>query len=294
MRHCKHCSSTSNSTAWASGCSASRSPRLPPERPSSARSGRVESRHACSTNRFRRDNDLRRASRLPNRFHFRKASRIDRSPSQQSRICFDTETTGLDPREAIPLGSAFSLGHQHMAYYVVCPDDQEQARAESSRNFDPFSKTKPSRIVGHNLKYDLTLLRWHGIVVQGKLIDTMLAHSMKEPEMQHGLDYLAKLYLGYRPIPIERPDRRKGPASNETCATFRSNESCRIRLRRRGCDLASGRRPCDRTLKSRAWPRSATRSNVPLIPVLVDMEYEGIRLDADALESVLAATGAGN
>ena len=73
--------------------------------------------------------------------------------------------------------------------------------------FRPFFESAAITKIGHNLKYDVTLLRWHGIRVRGQLIDTMLAHSMKEPEMRHGLDYLAKLYLAYQPIPDQRIDR---------------------------------------------------------------------------------------
>lgn len=119
---------------------------------------------------------------------------------KQSEICFDTETTGLDARSAFPIGVAFSF-KKHEAYYVVCPDDPAAAQAVLDE-FRPIFESEQIAKVGHNLKYDMTLLKWHGIDVRGTLFDTMLAHSMKEPEMRHGLDYLAKLYLNYKPIPI--------------------------------------------------------------------------------------------
>ena len=117
----------------------------------------------------------------------------------QPRICFDTETTGLDPREAMPLGISFSY-EAGKATYVTIPGDPAMAQAVLEE-FRPVFENEAIEKVGHNLKYDVTLLKWHGIEVHGKLFDTMLAHSMKEPEMQHGLDYLSKLYLGYEPIP---------------------------------------------------------------------------------------------
>ena len=116
-----------------------------------------------------------------------------------SRFCFDTETTGLDPRSALPLGMSFSFAPQE-AYYVLCGNDREEAMEIIEEFRDVFENDSIAK-VGHNLKYDLTLLKWHGMEVHGELFDTMLAHSMKEPEMRHGLDYLSKLYLGYKPIP---------------------------------------------------------------------------------------------
>ncbi len=125
--------------------------------------------------------------------------------AKQSTICFDTETTGLNPRVALPLGISFAF-EPHQAFYVVCPEDRDLSLAVIEQ-FRPIFENREIEKVGHNLKYDATLLRWHGISLTGKLLDTMLAHSMKEPEMQHGLDYLAKLYLGYKPIPTSDSDR---------------------------------------------------------------------------------------
>ena len=131
---------------------------------------------------------------------------------KQSSVCFDTETTGLDPRSALPLGLAFCF-QPHQAHYVVCPDDPDEA-LRVIEEFRPLFEDETIAKIGHNLKYDLTLLKWHGLEVRGELFDTMLAHSMKEPEMRQGLDYLSKLYLGYVPIPTsaligERGDDQK-------------------------------------------------------------------------------------
>ncbi len=127
---------------------------------------------------------------------------------KQTSICFDTETTGLDPRRALPLGIAFCF-QPHRAFYVVCPDDQSEALAVIEEFRGIFEDESIAK-TGHNLKYDLTLLKWHGFDVHGELFDTMLAHSMKEPEMRHGLDYLSKLYLGYKPIPTSALIGAKG------------------------------------------------------------------------------------
>src|SRR5690606_37211138 len=90
----------------------------------------------------------------------------------------------------------------HEAWYVVCPPEREAARAILDE-FRPIFESESIIKIGHNLKYDISLLKWNGIDVRGPLFDTMLAHTVLEPEMRHGLDYLAKRYLNYTPIPIE-------------------------------------------------------------------------------------------
>ncbi len=119
----------------------------------------------------------------------------------QSAVCFDLETTGLDPRTASPVGLAFCCKSGH-AYYVVCPEDESSMR-EVLHEFDPIWSSGQIVKIGHNLKYDMTVLKWQGIEVADPVRDTMLIHTMVEPEMKHGLDFLATQYLGYQPIPIK-------------------------------------------------------------------------------------------
>ena len=199
---------------------------------------------------------------------------------KQKQICFDTETTGRDPRTAMPLGIAFSF-KPNEAHYVVCPDDRAAAR-EVIEFFRPIFEDETIEKVGHNLKYDVTLLKWNANVeVRGALMDTMLAHSMKEPEMRHGLDYLAKLYLGYKPIATseligERGEGQKNMrdvpvdrvaeyACEDADVTLQVSEVIRADIEQRGVAQVCYEVEC------------------PLVPVLVDMEYSGIRLDAAAL-----------
>ena len=199
--------------------------------------------------------------------------------SQQKSFCFDTETTGLDPRDARPLGLAFSVRPAE-AYYVVLPEDPEPASAVL-KEFEPVFANHAIGKVGHNLKYDLTLLKWHGIDVQGEIFDTMLAHSMKEPEMRHGLDYLAKLYLGYVPIATSELIGEKG--ENQKCMSEVPLE----KLSDYACEdadvtlqIANLIRP---EIEAQGTSQVCNDVECPLIPVLVDMEREGIRLDTEAL-----------
>lgn len=195
-------------------------------------------------------------------------------------FCFDTETTGLDPRNAAPVGIAFCFA-PHRAYFVPCPEDPcaaQQVLEEFRVVFEDATIEK----IGHNLKFDMTLLRWHGIHVHGPLFDTMLAHSMKEPEMNHRLDYLAKLYLGYTTVPISALIGEKGPhqknmrdvplrditeyAGEDADVTWRIAQILRTELPQQNAESV------------------CIDVEFPLIPVLVDMEYEGIQLDVKAIQ----------
>jgi DNA polymerase-1 len=198
---------------------------------------------------------------------------------KQTAFCFDTETTGLDPRKALPLGVAFAF-EPHSAYYVTCPEGISEAQSVLEE-FREVLEDKSIEKIGHNLKYDLTLLRWHGIEVHGKLMDTMLAHSMKEPEMSHGLDYLAKLYLGYRPIPISDLIGPKGE-EQKSLRDVPLDKVCEYACEDADITLqvAAVLRP---DIESRGVSEVCYDIECPLIPVLVDMEYEGITLDTDAL-----------
>ena len=198
----------------------------------------------------------------------------------QRAICFDTETTGLNPREALPLGIAFAW-EPRRAKYVVCPTGRSEA-LDLLEEFRPVFENQTIEKIGHNLKYDVTLLKWHGFDVAGPFMDTMLAHSMKEPEMRHGLDYLAKLYLNYKPIPTsDLIGERDGPqksmsevplervaeyACEDADVTLQVSQAIRPEIERGGVSQVCYEIEC------------------PLIPVLVDMEHNGIRLDTDALQ----------
>ena len=198
----------------------------------------------------------------------------------QKQVCFDTESTGLDPREALPLGIAFCF-QPHEAYYVVCPE-QESAAQEVLDDLRPFFEAEQIEKIGHNLKYDLSLLKWHGVEVSGSFMDTMLAHAMKEPEMRHGLDYLSQLYLGYTPIPTTALIGPPGPDQKNM------RDVPLPELAEYACEdadvtwqIAAVLRP---EIEKEGVSQVCYEVECPLVPVLVDMEFAGIRLDVHALQ----------
>ena len=194
-------------------------------------------------------------------------------------FCFDTETTGLDPRTAVPLGIAFSF-KPHQSFYVSCEDRCGGVREVFEAFRDIFEDPSLEKI-GHNLKYDITLLRWNGVHVRGPVFDTMLAHAQKEPEMKHGLDYLSQLYLGYQPIPISDLIGPKGETQKSmTEVPFEQLVEYACEDADVTWQIAAAMRP---ELESRGVTQVCYEVECPLVPVLVEMEYHGIRLDTDAL-----------
>ncbi|MEM6690771.1 MAG: DNA polymerase I, partial [Planctomycetota bacterium] len=183
-----------------------------------------------------------------------------------------------------PIGLAFSF-EARRGHYVVVPEEPDKAQAVIAE-FEPFWSADNITKIGHNLKYDLTLLKWQGHRVSGPTFDTMLAHSMKEPEMRHGLDYLASLYLNYKPISTESLIGPKG--DDQKCMSEVPVEQ----VARYACEdaditlqLAQKIRP---DIDARGVSRVCYDVEFPLTPVLVDMEFEGVRLNVSALHDYSA------
>ncbi|QDV43068.1 DNA polymerase I [Stieleria neptunia] len=199
--------------------------------------------------------------------------------AEAKTFCFDTETTGLDPRTAVPLGIAISI-KPHEAYYVVCPEDADERSVMLAEFADLFADESVTKI-GHNLKYDISLLKWNGIEVRAPLVDTMLVHTMTEPEMRHGLDSLSELYLNYKPIPTSELIGPKGDEQKNMADVPLE------KLAEYACEDADVTLQIAKILQPMAIQRGVQQVcdevECPLVPVLVDMEYNGITLDTDSL-----------
>ncbi|OHE88876.1 MAG: DNA polymerase I, partial [Verrucomicrobia bacterium RIFCSPLOWO2_12_FULL_64_8] len=180
------------------------------------------------------------------------------------------------------IGLSFSC-EPHSGYYVPLPDDREETIG-ILEEFRPVFEDPRIEKVGHNLKFDLSVFRWHGIGVRGELFDTMLAAHLAVPDLRRTMDYLAQSLLGYRPIPISDLIGERGPeqpslrdADRGKVAEY-SAEDADITLQ-----LREVLRPL---VAEKNQERVFSEVECPLIPVLVDMEYEGIRVDVDVLHGL--------
>jgi DNA polymerase I len=227
--------------------------------------------------------NLRTVADVPHTYHTvttqSQRAELIRELLAAKRFCFDTETTSLDPKQANLVGLSFAL-IPHTAYYVPVPQEAAGAK-QILEEFRPVLESPHGEKIGHNLKYDLSVLKWHGISVGGKLFDTMVAHSLVEPDMRHGMDYMAEVYLGYTPIPITKLiGEAKGPQLNmadvplDRIAEYAA-EDADVTLQLRAA--------VEPLLKDKGQERVFYEVESPLIPVLVDMEFEGIRIDAGSL-----------
>ena len=200
--------------------------------------------------------------------------------SAQEWFCLDTETTGLDPKIVELLGFSFSCEEGKACYLPTVGEGSlpsETIRAKLSPLFENAHIGK----VGHNLKYDLSVLRWHGYEIRGPLIDTMILHSLVRADQKHGMDFLAEAYLGYTPVSIESLIGPKGKDQKSM------KDVPMDKLAEYAAEDADITWQLFRKLKPEVEKQGQQRVfyevEMPLVPVLTAMEYEGIRLDPDSM-----------
>ena len=256
----------------------------------SARSAAVREKRANEIQQSLFDDDnaaseLRTLDDVPHQYHTittkSERKKLIEKLNAQTEFCFDTETTGLDPRTATPLGLSFCF-QPHEAYYVVCPDEKTE-RDTMLEEFRELFENDSIVKIGHNLKYDVSLLRWNGFHVRAPLFDTMLAHTMAEPEMRHGMDELSELYLNYKPIPTAdligakgKEQRSMADVPVEKVAVY-------------ACEDADVTFQLAKVLKEVVEKHGVSQVcndvECPLVPVLVEMEHNGITLDTESLKT---------
>jgi DNA polymerase-1 len=199
--------------------------------------------------------------------------------STQTLFSFDTETTGIDANQAELVGMSFSYEH-HKGYYVPVPENKEQA-LEVVAIFKDILENESILKIGQNIKYDILMMKWYGVDVKGNFFDTMIAHYLLEPDLRHKLDYISESLLNYKMVPIENLIGKRG----KNQLSMRDVDPQKV------SDYAA--EDADVTLQ--VFSELQTQLKVteledlfhtietPLINVLAQMEYEGVRIDGDFL-----------
>ncbi|MGM5468898.1 DNA polymerase I [Flavobacteriaceae bacterium LMO-SS05] len=200
----------------------------------------------------------------------------------QNSVCFDTETTGIDPITAELVGIAFSW-EAGKGFYLPFPENRTEAQ-ELIEQLRPFFEAEHIEKIGQNLKYDIKVLAKYNIAVKGKLFDTMLAHYLINPDMRHNMNVLAETYLNYTPIPIEDLIGKSG----------KNQLSMRDVPLEKQTEYAV--EDADITLQLKEhFQNELSEANIqtlfddieiPLVRVLAAMELEGINLDAQFLNDL--------
>lgn len=198
----------------------------------------------------------------------------------QKSVCFDTETTGVDVFTADMVGLSFCY-EKGKAYYVRLPNGKDERHAVL-QEFKVFFQSEHIEKVGQNVKFDLLMLAQYGIELKGQIFDTMIAHYLLQPELRHGMDFLAEVYLQYRTIHFEDLVGAKGKnqqkiqdieiellkdyAAEDADITFQLKEIL------------------EQEIKANQIEQLFYEMEMPLMKVLATMELNGVRIDAEALK----------
>ena len=195
-------------------------------------------------------------------------------------LSLDTETTGTEPMDAELVGMSFSIA-ENEAFYVPVPSDQDKA-LKIVNEFRPVFENENSLKVGQNIKYDMIVLQNYGATVKGPLFDTMIAHYVLQPELRHGMDYLAEIYLHYQTIHIDELIGPKGKNQKN----MRDLDPKDVYLY--ACEDADVTLKLKNVLEKELKENDAERLfydiEMPLVPVLVNIERNGVLLDTEALK----------
>ncbi len=195
-------------------------------------------------------------------------------------VCIDTETTGINALNAELVGISISV-KEGEAFYIPIPDVREEAMKRLQPLREILENEQTTK-VGQNIKYDLTVLANYGIELKGKMFDTMIAHYVLQPELYHGMDYLAEIYLGYNTIKIESLIGEKGKqqknmrdiAPADICDYACEDADITLKLKN----------ILEKELKEEGIEKLFYEIEMPLVPVLAYMERNGARIDSATLK----------
>ena len=201
---------------------------------------------------------------------------------QQKSVCFDTETTSLDALQAELVGIAFSW-EKSKGYYLVLPEDRTETLA-ILEPFKAFFEHTEIEKIGHNLKYDLKVLKNYELNVNAPLFDTMIAHYLVNPDMRHNMDVLAETYLDYSPQSITELIGKKGvnQGSMRDVAVEKQTEYAV-----EDADITFQLKDYfEKEMLAAQTMNLFKKVELPLVKVLTAMECEGINLDVPFLEEL--------
>ena len=201
---------------------------------------------------------------------------------KEKEICIDTETTGIDANNVTLVGLSFAI-KEHEGYYIpVINEEDQKNNAENILSlFKPLFENLHITWIGQNLKYDFLVLKWYGVELKGKTFDTMLAHYVIEPEGRRSMDLLSAQFLGYEPVSIETLIGKKGKNQGTMRdvpleqITEYAAEDADITLQLKNCFSP--------LIEKRGVTKVFNEVENPLVRVLVDMEYEGVKVDVGFL-----------
>ncbi len=199
-------------------------------------------------------------------------------------LSFDTETTSTNTIDAELVGLSFAA-EAHKAFYVPVPADRVEAQ-KVVEIFRPVYENESIQKVGQNIKYDMEVLRNYGIDLKGKLFDTMIAHYLIQPELRHNMDYLAEVYLGYQTIHIDELIGPKGKGQRSM------RDLTPEQVYEYACEDADITLQLKNVLEPKLEEVGAKelfwQIEMPLVPVLAEMEMNGVRIDTQSLSETSA------
>jgi len=199
--------------------------------------------------------------------------------AKQKIFSFDTETTGIDANKADLVGLAFSLKDK-TGFYVPIPEDREEA-LRRIKIFKPVLEDESIDKIGQNIKYDILMMKWYDVEVKGKFFDTMIAHYLLEPDLRHKLDFIASAILNYKMVPIEQLIGKRG--KNQLTMRDVPVEKV-VDYACEDADITlQVKKHLEKDLKKAKLTDLYYDVEEPLIEVLAQMEYEGVRIDGKFL-----------
>lgn len=193
----------------------------------------------------------------------------------QKEICFDTETTSIDPNNAEIVGMSFSCLPGE-AWYIPFPMDQLMV-IEQLKLFHPLFSKEDILWIGHNIKFDMLLLKWYGMELKGGIYDTMLAHYVVEPEGKRSMDQLSARYLGYEPVHIDELIGKKG--KNQSNMRDVPLEKIKEYAAEDADITLQLKQVFENLVNVNEVNRILSEVENPLVKVLTNMEFEGIKVD---------------